>query len=37
MVQLQLAFDRKFAMPSKHTFTIKPIKELLGQEMDGDE
>ena len=37
MVQLQLAFDRKFAMPSKHTFTIKPIKELLSQEMDGDE
>jgi len=28
-----LVFDRKFAMPSKHTFTIKPIKELLAEEV----
>jgi|TARA_R100001594_G_C4008249_1_gene256336 hypothetical protein len=33
----QPAFTREFAMPSKHTFTIKPIEELLGQEMDGEE
>jgi len=31
-----MRFDRQWAMPSKHTFTIKPIQELLGQEMVGD-
>src|SRR5690242_8974024 len=28
-------FHREWAMPSKWTFTIKPIKELLAREVDG--
>ena len=31
-----MRFDRQWAMPSKHTFAIKPIQELLGQEIVGD-
>lgn len=30
-----MKFDRIWAMPNKWTFTIKPIVELIGQEMNG--
>lgn len=30
-----MKFDRIWAMPNKWTFTIKPIRELIGQEMNG--
>jgi len=31
-----LKINRIWAMPSRHTFTIKPIKELLGRYIKGD-
>ena len=30
-----MKIERIWAMPNKYTFTIKPIKELLGDEMEG--
>jgi len=30
-----MRIDRVWAMPNKHTFTIKPIRKLIDEEMDG--
>ena len=32
---MMVKFSRVWAMPSRHTFTIKPIAELLGREVNG--